>query len=130
MTPQELQKRFRDFALRILRMVETLPRRLSTDVLAKQLVKAATSAAANYRAACRARSVADFISKMGIVEEETDESVFWMELLCDAQIVTKPRLEPLMQEGNELVSITVSSIKTARGKSRQRREKATDARGS
>ena len=85
-------------------------------MVGRQLLRAGTSVAANYRAACRARSSADFISKMGIVEEEADEALFWMELLADAKLVDDARLKDLMSEANELLSIAVSSIRTARKK--------------
>ena len=73
---------------------------------------------ANYRAACRAKSTADFVSKMGTVEEETDESLYWMELLVESAIVQTSKLEPLMREADEIISIIVSSIKTTKGKKR------------
>ena len=82
--------------------------------LGDQLLRAGTSVAANYRAACRARSKADFISKLGIVEEEADESAFWMELLIESGILPKRRLEKLLAEANELTAIIVASRKTAR----------------
>jgi len=78
-----LKDRKKNFALRIIRLVEALPKGRTTDIIGKQLLRSGTSVGANYRAACRARSTADFISKMGIVEEEADESIFWMELLID-----------------------------------------------
>jgi four helix bundle protein len=94
--------------------VEALPKGRTTDVIGKQLLRSGTSVGANYRAACRAKSTADFISKMGIVEEEADESIFWMELLIDSKLVVRERLFDLMKEAGEIVSIIVSSIKTAR----------------
>jgi four helix bundle protein len=121
MTPDELRKRMRDFALRIIRLVESLPRTRAADVIGRQLIRAGTSVGANYRAACRARSNADFIAKMGIVEEETDESVYWLEVLIDAKLVKAEMLKPLLQEGNELLAIPVTSVNTARGKPRPSR---------
>lgn len=109
-----MKHRTKQFALRSVRLVEALPRERTADVLGRQLLRSGTSVGANYRAACRAKSTADFIAKMGIVEEETDESLFWMELLIEAGIVKAEMLEPLMKEGNELLAITVSSINTAR----------------
>jgi four helix bundle protein len=100
--------------LRIIRLVESLPKGRTSDVIGKQLLRSGTSVAVNYRAACRARSTADFISKMGMVEEETDESMFWMELLVDANIMVKKLLSDLMDEANELLAIFVALIKTAR----------------
>jgi four helix bundle protein len=109
-----LKKRTKEFALRIIEFVETLPRGRTTDVIGGQLLRAGTSVGANYRSSCRARSPADFIAKMGIVEEEADESLYWMELLIEAGIVKPENLEALMKEGDELLAITVASINTAR----------------
>jgi four helix bundle protein len=110
----ELKRRTKQFALRAVNLVEAIPRGRTADVLGRQLLRSGTSVGANYRAACRARSTADFIAKMGIVEEEADESLYWMELLIEAGIVKPERFELLMKEGNELLAITVASINTAR----------------
>jgi four helix bundle protein len=83
-------------------------------VIGRQLAKCGTSVGANYRAACRAKSQADFIAKMGIVEEEADESIYWMELLVESELIRKEQIEGLMDEADQLVSIFVSSINTAR----------------
>lgn len=85
-------------------------------MIGKQLLRSATSVGANYRAACRAKSNADFISKMGTVEEEADECLYWMELLAEAKLVQPEKLQPLMAEADELVAITVSSINTAKAR--------------
>ena len=114
MDKEELKRRTKQFALRVIRLVEALPRGRTADVLGQQLLHSGTSVGANYRAACRAKSTADFISKMGTVEEESDESLYWMELLVEAEIVKSERLEALMKEGNEILAITVASINTAR----------------
>jgi len=114
MKNENLKARTKDYALRIIRLVGTLPSNRTTDVIAKQLLRCGTSVGANYRAACRAKSNADFIAKMGIVEEETDESSYWMELLISGDIVPESRLSDLMNEGNEIVAIIVASIRTAR----------------
>jgi len=90
-------------------------------VIGKQLLRAGTSVAANYRAACRARSQAEFAAKMGIAEEEADECLFWMELLGESGLVKPQRMDPLMRECEELLAITVSSINTARRKKRSAR---------
>ncbi len=95
-------------------MVDSLPHTRSSDVLGKQLLRSATSVAANYRAACRARSTAEFIAKLGIVEEEADESQDWIEMIADAGLVKRALVEDLVQEASELTAMTVSSIKTAR----------------
>lgn len=114
MTKGELQQRTKNFALRVMVMVDALPKKRSADVLGHQLLRSATSVAANYRAACRARSQAEFIAKMGVVEEEADESMAWLELIADSGLIKRERLIPLMSEADELVAITVASIKTAR----------------
>ena len=111
-----MKRRTKQFALRVIRLVESLLRGRTADVIGNQLLRSGTSVGSNYRAACRAKSNADFISKMGTVEEETDESLYWMELLIEAEIVKLDKLESLMEEVNELLAITVSSIKTAKNK--------------
>src|SRR5467141_4009484 len=110
----DLKKRTKAFALRILKLVDALPKTTAGRALASQIVRSGTSVAANYRAACRARSTADFIAKMGIVEEEADETLFWLELLEESQLVPASKLTAIKQEANELIAITVASIKTAR----------------
>ena len=116
---RDLKKRTKEYALRIIEFVNTLPRGRTPDVIGGQLVRAGTSVGANYRSSCRARSTADFIAKMGIVEEEADESLYWMELLIEAGIVKPEDLESLIEEGDELLAITVASINTAK-RSRKR----------
>jgi four helix bundle protein len=116
MKKEDLTRRTRLFALAVIRLVDSLPRGRVADVLGGQLLRSGTSVGANYRAACRARSVADFIAKMGLVEEELDESAYWMELLVEAQVVTQDKVGPLMREADELLAITVSSIKTAKAR--------------
>ncbi len=110
----ELKQRTKSFALRIMGLIDSLPVGRTAEVIGRQLLRSGTSVGANYRAACRAKSVADFIAKMGIVEEEADECMYWMELLSEAKILPLARLQPLIAESDELVAITVSSIKTAR----------------
>ncbi len=114
MNPGEMKKRTKDFALKVIKVVDSLPRGRTPDVIGRQLLKSGTSVAANYRAACRAKSTADFISKMSIVEEEADESCFWMELLMDGGLVSAQHLKGLRTEAGELLAITVASITTAR----------------
>jgi len=109
----DLKKRTKAFALRILKLVDALPKTTAGRALASQIVRSGTSVAANYRAACRAKSTADFIAKMGIVEE-ADETLFWLELLEESQPVGAAKLTAAKQEANELIAITVASIKTAR----------------
>ncbi len=117
MKHDNLKARTKSFALRVIRMVEALPKNETSDVIGRQLLRSGTSVGANYRAACRAKSPADFISKMGTVEEETDESLFWMELLIEAELMGEQRLKELMAEAKEILAIAVSSIKTAKGNS-------------
>ena len=109
-----LKERTKAFALQIIRLVEQLPRGRAADVLGRQLLEAGTSVGANYRAACRAKSPADFISKMGIVEEEADETIYWMELLILSGLVRKSDITGLLDEADQILAMTVSSIKTAR----------------
>ena len=112
---EELKQRAKRFALRIVKLVESLPRTPTARTFGNQLLRSGTSVAANYRAACRARSNADFIAKLGVVEEETDESVFWIEMLVDTKHVKPSLVEDLLDEGRQLTAIWVSSINTARG---------------
>ncbi len=106
--------RTRSFALRIIKLVESLPKSRTFDVIGRQIMRSGTLVAANYRSSCRARSYADFISKTGIVEEEADESLLWFELLVESGVVKEKSVELLMREADELVAIIVSSIITAR----------------
>ena len=116
MNKEDLQRRTRQFALNVIRLVEELPRGQVAGVLGQQLLRAGTSVGANYRAACRAKSPADFIAKMGIVEEELDESLYWMELLVESRTTRQDRVADLAKEANELLAIAVASIKTARSR--------------
>jgi len=116
MTDEELKARTKKYAVRSIRLSESLPRNRAGNHIANQLLRSGTSVGANYRAACRARSRADFISKMGIVEEEADESLYWMELLIEASLQKPARLKPLMQEGDEILAIICASITTARSR--------------
>jgi four helix bundle protein len=115
MNSDELNKRTRRFALRVIRLAESLPNTATACVIRNQMLRCGSSVGANYRAACRAKSKADFIYKMGIVEEESDETIYWMELLIDAQIVKRSRVADLLDEANQILSIVIASIKTARG---------------
>ncbi len=110
----ELKSRTQDFALRIIRLSEALPRTATGKVIGMQLLRSGTSVGANYRAACRGRSKPDFISKLGIVLEEADETVYWLELVIKANLLAESKVEPLLKEANELVSIFVASSKTAK----------------
>jgi four helix bundle protein len=119
MSNENLKRRTKRFALDVIELVENLTQDRISRVLGNQLLRAGTSVGANYRAACRARSNADFISKLGIVEEEADECGYWLELLVDADKLGQPTAESILREAHELTAIAVSSINTAR-KSRGR----------
>jgi four helix bundle protein len=109
-----LKLRTKEFALRILKFADALPRDRSTEIIGKQLTRAATSVGANYRAACRARSKADFISKITIVEEEADECLYWLELLLEINEANRQEIVTLMTEADELTAIFTASGKTAK----------------
>ena len=104
-----LKKRTKCFAIRIVKLFKALPRSEEARVIGKQLLRSGTSVAANYRAVCRSRSKAEFVAKLGIVVEETDETVFWLELLSDAGVVAAARIHALLREGNELLAIFAAS---------------------
>jgi four helix bundle protein len=112
---EALKVRTKGFALRVLRLYRSLPRTEEARILGSQLLRSSTSIGANYRAACRGRSRAEFVAKLGVVLEEADETVFWLELLQEGTIFPAGKLRDLLQEANELVSIFVSSVRTARG---------------
>lgn len=112
MTSEELRVRTQDFALRIIRLVGALPRNMAGQVIGRQVLRSGTLVGANYRAACRARSRADFVGKLAIAEEEADETLYWLELLVKSSLVKPERLLPLVKEANELVAIITSARKT------------------
>jgi four helix bundle protein len=114
MNREEMRARTKTYANRIVKLCAALPDNWVARRLGDQLLRAGTSVGANYRAVCRAKSTADFINKLRVVEEECDESLFWMELLVDNDLIAGSRLRPLMTEGNEILSIVVASAKTAR----------------
>ena len=109
-----LRSRTKQFALRVIKLVDSLPRSRGADVIGRQLVSSATSVGANYRSAQRGRSRAEFCSKLGIVEEESDESTYWLELIAESGMVAKELLSDLIQESNEITAMVVASIRTAR----------------
>src|SRR5436305_14290585 len=113
--PEELRERTKKFALRVIRLFRSLPFRTDTQVLGKQLRRSGTSVAANYRAVCRARSTAEFIARIGIVAEEADESVLWLELLEETKTLSSEKLRDIMREARELAAIFSASQKTAKG---------------
>ena len=114
MDERELQARTKRFALRVMKLVDALPHNPSGFAIARQLVRSATSVAANYRAACRGRSRPEFISKLGTVEEEADESALWLELIIDGGLMSATKVRPLHSEATQLVAITATSRITAR----------------
>ena len=114
MTESDLRSRTKAFALRVIRVVNSLPPGKVADILGRQLLRSGTSVGANYRAACRARSDAEFRAKLGIVEEEADESIYWMELIVDAELLRVELLTDLLKEADEILSMVVASIKTSK----------------
>ena len=113
MDKQELQRRSKQFALRIFRLVDALPRTSAGRAIANQLVRSATSVGANYRAACRARSRAEFAAKLGTVLEEADESLYWLELIRDGELMPDPKVSLVLKEANELTAILAAGRKSA-----------------
>ena len=111
---EAMKLRTKNFALRVLRLCRSLPRTQEARILGGQLLRSSTSVAANYRAACGARSRAEFIAKLGIVLEEADETEFWLELVQEATLFPQAKLQSLCKEAHEIVSIFVSSVRTAK----------------
>jgi four helix bundle protein len=120
MNPDDFAKRTYAYSLQIARLIQTLNKSSANAILSTQLLRASTSVGANYRAACRARSRAEFLAKMGIVEEEADESLYWLELLRDSGAIEASTARSVAQEGKEILSMTVQSIKTARSRGTRR----------
>jgi len=110
-----LKDRTKRFALAVIRLCRALPRSQESSIITRQLLRSATSVGANYRAVCRARSTADFVSKLGIVLEEADETLFWIELLVESGAARPEKISSVRREANELVSIFVASLRTAKG---------------
>ena len=113
MDKRELQDRTKQFALRVLKLIDVLPRTAAGRAISSQLVGAATSVGANYRSACRARSRAEFAAKLGIALEEADESLYWLELVRDGKLVPEDKLSLLLEEADELTAILASGRKSA-----------------
>ena len=116
MDEKTFKTRTKKLAVAIIKEVNTLPRSVVADVIGKQLVRSGTSIGANYRAACRAKSTADMINKMKIVEEESDETEYWLELLVEAGIISQSQIANIYKETDEILAMTVSSIKTLRNR--------------
>jgi four helix bundle protein len=113
MTPEELKKRTQQFALRVMSLVSALPERACGRVLGNQLLRAGTAVGANYRAACRARSRAEFVAKLGVVIEEADESLYWLELIVEGKLMKHELVAELLREADELTAIMIASRKSA-----------------
>ena len=113
MDEAELKRRTKLFGLRVFKLVDALPKNLQGRALGNQLVRSGTSVGANYRAACRARSKAEFISRLGVVEEEADESAYWMEMIIEAELIKESLVRPLLNEANEIVATKTRSRITA-----------------
>jgi four helix bundle protein len=113
MKEDELKQRTKQFALKVIKLVGLLPRSIEGQVIGKQLIRSATSVGANYRAACRGRSKAEFIAKLGIVEEEADETAYWFELIIEGGLLELRNVEPMLREANEIVAIMAASRKSA-----------------
>ncbi|MBM3403726.1 MAG: four helix bundle protein [Bacteroidetes bacterium] len=120
MNSSELSEKFRQrtklFTIRIIAFSKSLPKSPESQIILKQLIRSVASTAANYRAACRARSNTEFFSKLSIVVEEADESVFWLEIIHEANLVNEQEVLPLLREANEILAIVASSRKTMRNK--------------
>ena len=114
MSNDNLKHRTQKYSLRIINLVQNLPKSPTGNIIGNQLLKCGTSVGANYRAACRARSRPEFIAKVGIVIEEADESEFWLELIIESRIMKRNRIEALLKETNEILAIMITSVKTAR----------------
>jgi len=114
MNEQELKVRTKQFGLRVMKLVDALPKTTAGRALGNQLIRSGTSVGANYRAACRGRSKAEFIAKIGTVAEEADESAFWLELIMDGGLLKPDQVQPLHQEANELTAIFTASGRTAK----------------
>ncbi len=122
MNAEDLKKRTKQFALRILKLAAALPNTIEGKVVRGQLVRAGTSVGANYRAACRSRSTAEFVAKIGVVQEESDESAFWLELIIEAALLRASQVRPLLEEANELTKIMAKSRISASARARANRK--------
>ena len=116
MDEKTFKARTKKLAVAIIKEVDKLPRSLASDVIGRQLIRSGTSIGANYRAACRAKSTPDMINKMKIVEEESDETEYWLELLVEADLVPQNQITGIYKETDEILSMTVASLKTLRNR--------------
>ncbi|MEW6482544.1 MAG: four helix bundle protein [bacterium] len=120
---QSLKERTKQFGIKVIKLVENFPKNYVANILVRQLLRSATSVGANYRAVCRARSKPDFISKMGIVEEEIDETLYWLELFIETNLMNKEEVQHLLDEANEITAMVVASINTAKKNQKRNRIK-------
>jgi len=116
MNREELKRRTKEFALRIIKLVDAIPHTPAARVIGNQVLRSGTSVGASYRAACRAKSRSDFVYKINIVEEEVDESAFWLELIIESELMPKIKIDSLLNEANELTAIFAKSGKTAKSR--------------
>ncbi len=116
MNEEELKQRTKQFALRVIKLAGSLQRTMEGQIIGRQLIRSGTSVGANYRSACKGRSKTEFVAKLGIVEEEADETAYWLELIVEGGLLEKNLVEPLLKEANEIVAIMASSRKSASGK--------------
>src|SRR5438105_7501623 len=116
MDEQLFKQRTKQLAIQIIELAEALPKTNSSGVIARQLLRSGTSVGANYRSACRGKSTADVLSKLAVVEEEADETAYWLELLIEGTVVAQTQIADLLKETNEILAMTVASIKTLRGR--------------
>jgi len=123
---EEVKRRTKRVGLEVIKLIDELPNKPSARAIGNQIVRSSTSIGANYRAACRAKSTPDFVNKLKIVEEETDETIFWIEMLIESGLVSQERLSGLLSETNEILSIIVASINTIKNKSKIATNKLND----
>ncbi len=123
MNEEDFKRRTKQLALRVIRLVEALPQSRTSEVIGKQLIRSATSVGANYRSACRGKSTADVIAKLSLVEEEADESLYWMEIIVEIGLLPLEKVRNLMSENTEILAMTVASIKTLRQKEKNQNQK-------
>jgi four helix bundle protein len=116
---ETLKKRTKSFAIRIVKLYRALPNTGEAKVIGNQFIRSGTAIAANYRASCRAKSTAEFIAKIGVVVEEADETVFWLEMLVDCEIFSESKMKEMIQEGNELLAIFAASQTTSKKNSKK-----------
>ena len=122
----EMQRRMMKLTIDVIRLTKTFPMSQESKVISNQIIRCSSSTAANYRAACRAKSPRDFIAKMGIVEEESDETVFWLELIIASGLTKEELVAPIMKEANEIVAMTVRSLITAKENLKKLKEKDSE----